>query len=156
MKQVFELKNDQVKQNCIAHIQAIEDKGYQVLISSGSDAKSLKQLGLYWKHMGEISKSNGDLVPDIHLRLKKRHLHPIYMGGQSKLNMEYQNVYKSIVLISKSDLNIDCNKILQEVLSVSKATVKEMGQYIDSYWPEINEQGIYLTDPQTYYDGEMK
>jgi len=149
-KTTYELKNDAIVRNCITHIQSLEvdDKEpFQVLITQGKDLRSIVQNSLYYKHLSEIEK-NG--MGDLHMFLKKKFLHPIYMSGTTALNLNYQINYQALVTVHQAGIDIDFKKMHESLLTIKDATVKQFSEYINKYWVYINSQGCYLTDPETY------
>ena len=152
---VYELKKDTHRSNCISHIAGLpldEDKPHQVVIYSAKDVRSLKQNRLYFKHLGEINKFG---LGNLHMPLKRKFLHPIYMAGSTRANTKYQLNYNALCTIKKAGIDIDFDNLFEALLTTTDATVKQMADYINDYWPYINEQGCYLTDPTTYMmDGE--
>ena len=152
--EVFELKKDSHKTNCIARIAELEvdeDKPYQVEIYTAKDLRTKKQNALYWKHMGEIKKAGSG---DMHMELKRKFLHPIFMASTTKEGSKYQSNYAALCLIKQSGLEIDYDELFGKVLSTKDSTPKQMAEYIEAYWPYINGKGIYLRDPDNYRRGQ--
>jgi len=162
-KKIFILRSLDDHQRCAKFLndQAwSEDEPPQVVFTKGSDLKSIKQNSLYWKHIGEISKQSGENKIDLHRRLKRKHLHPILLAGKSAQSLLYQINYEALMTIHKSQLGkpnaekIDLELLLDKILSIKDATVKQMSEYIDSYWPEQNGLGYQLTDPSEYMEND--
>ena len=152
--EVFELRQDNHKANCLQRIVKLElneEKPYQVVIYTAKEVRNLKQNRLYWKHQGEIAKHG---LGDLHMHLKRKFLHPIYMAGKTKANLKYQTNYKALCLIKQRGIEIDFETLFESLLTTTDATVKQMADYISAYWPYINSQGCYLTDPETYMMGD--
>ena len=151
--EVFELKKDTHKANClhcIVKLELNEEKPYQVIIYTAKEVRNLKQNRLYWKHQGEIKKHG---LGDLHMHLKRKFLHPIYMAGTTKASIKYQSNYRALCLIKQRGFEIS-EDLFEKILTTTDATVKQMAEYITAYWPYINEQGCYLTDPETYMIGD--
>ena len=152
--EIFELRKDTHKANCLQHIVKLpldEEKPHQVVIYTAKDVRNLKQNALYWKHQGEIKKHG---LGDLHMHLKRKFLHPIYMAGTTKANLKYQANYNALCTVKKAGIDIDFETLFEALLTTTDATVKQMAEYIGAYWPYINEQGCYLTDPETYMVGD--
>jgi hypothetical protein len=156
VKKNFQLRNDLDLVECldaIKHIPINDGKPFQVSIVEGQALRSLLQNKLYWKHISEIEAEVFDTKNNIHYGLKRRHLHPIFMAGDTGKNLVYQTNYAAMCLIKESGVNIDFEILHNKMLSTTDCTVKQMSQYIESYWPEQNKRGIQLTDPDTFMGG---
>jgi len=151
---VFTLKHEDHRANCIHHIAQLTpdtEKPFQVIIYSAKDIRSLKQNRLYWKHQGEIEKFG---LGNLHMHLKRKFLHPIYMSGTTKANIKYQLNYRALCTVKQAGVEIDFQALFEALLTTTDATVSQMAEYITRYWPYINEKGCYLTDPDTYMSGD--
>ncbi len=155
-KKIFELRTAQVIDFCTGEIRKLEPaekKPFQVVITQGDDLRSIKQNKLYWKHVAEIAKQSFDGNHSIHYGLKRRHLHPIFMAGDTAKNLVYQTNYAALCKVKEAGVNIDFEILHNKMLSTTDTTVKQMKEFIDSYWIEQNQRGIVLTDPETYIEG---
>ena len=158
MKKNFQLRQDQDLAECLAVIKELpidEGKPYQVSIIEGQKLRSILQNALYWKHVAEIEKQSFDSRYIIHYGLKRKHLHAIFMAGDNAKNLVYQVNYAALCLIKESGVNIDFEIMHNKMLSTTDCTVKEMSQYMESYWVEINQRGIQLTDPNSFMQGDL-
>lgn len=157
-KEVYQIRDTSILAKVVQRLKdlpLLSDKPFQVIITQGDDLRTLLQNNLYWKHIGEISKASGDLRNDVHYGLKRRHLHPLYMADDTAKNIEYQANYAALCTIKESGVNIDFEILHNKILSTTDATPKQMGEYISSYWVEINQRGIYITDPDSFMRGEV-
>jgi len=152
---IFELKKDIHKANCLVYITqnvpVDEEKPHQIIIYTSKEIRSLKQNRLYWKHMGEIEKFG---LGDLHMVLKRKFLHPIYMKSNNKAAVNYQTNFNALCIIKKAQIDIDFDILFESLLTTTIATTKQMAEYINAYWSFINQKGCYLTDPETYMTGE--
>jgi hypothetical protein len=160
--EVFDLKKESHKANCLTRIlelKANDEKPYQVVIYTAKDIRTLKQNRLYWKHMGQIEKAG---LGDLHMHLKRKYLHPIFMAGKTRANIKYQTNYRSLCIIKQSgNYVIDdypdlFHGLLGKVLTTKDASTKQMAEYINAYWVDINGRGVYLSDPSTYMTGDSE
>ena len=157
----FQLVNPGVALNCIEYVKLLptgEDDPYQVQITQGEDLRSLAQNRLYWKHIGEWSKQTGLAIHDevdmqgLHYNVKRMFLHPLYMAESTKKAKEYQGFYETICKASEATgESVEFRRIHNRILSSKDASVKVFRKFIDDYWLSASEQGIYLTDPNTFY-----
>jgi hypothetical protein len=146
-KKVFEINNPIRLSECINFISDlpfVDKSPFQVIITRGADLRSIEQNSLYWKHMNEIEKATGQ---NLHLKLKRKFLHPIYMRGDTEKNIQYQLNFQALCTIKEAGVNVDFEMLHDKILSTTDATVKQFAEYIDAYWPYINSKGIYLTNP---------
>lgn len=167
-REVYQIRNDQVALRVISRIKSLEpddEDPYQVIITKGKDVRSILQNSLYWKHIGEICQETGEDEADCHFRLKKKHLHPIYMRGTTKKNELYKINYNSLLVVHQAGIQeitiagkkvrFDFDTMLAQVLTSTDATVKQFSEYINKYEREATQAGIYLTDPAQYMRGEI-
>lgn len=151
---VFTLKHDEQRANCMHYISQLKpdvDVPFQVIIYSAKEIRSLKQNRLYYKHLGEMEKFG---LGDLHVYLKRKFLHKIYMRGTTKSNVRYQTNFKALCIIKRAGMEIDFNTMFESFLTTTEATTKQMSEYIANYWPFINDKGCFLTDPSTYMNGD--
>jgi len=155
MKKSFNLRSLLDIPECInaIHNLPVSDKNsFHVSIVSGSDLRSLKQNKLYWKHIDEISRQSHDSRHNIHYGLKRKHLHPIFMAGDTAKNLVYQANFQSMCVVKEAGVNIDFEILHNKMLSTTDCTVGQMFEYMESYWIEINQRGIQLTDPDSFME----
>jgi hypothetical protein len=147
-KKVFEINNPIRLSECvnfISDLPFVDKSPFQVIITSGADLRSIEQNSLYWKHINEIEKATGE---NLHLHLRRKFLHPIYMRGDTAKNLIYQHNFTTLSNGKAAGYDLDFASLHDSILSTTDATVKQFAEYIDAYWPYINSKGIYLTNPE--------
>jgi len=165
MTDTYQLRTNEIRQKLIGDILKLEiseEDPFQIMIMRGKDLRSKAQNHLYWKHMAEWSAQTGDEIEDcfqegqwtagLHYSAKRKHLHPIYMAGKTKKNHLYQLNFAEIVKIKQgSGDNLNFKMLHSKILSTTDASVKQMYEYIESYWREATANKLFLTDPNTFY-----
>lgn len=124
----FVLKNDDIKQNCIEQIKAL-DGVYRVSIDVYKKDRSHAQNRLMWMWLGIISNDTGTTPEDLHQILKMR-----FLGTEVISALGYA---------------------FEQPKSTTKLTTREFTNYLDKIEGLAISLNIRLPHPQQLYDEAM-
>lgn len=120
---------------------------WAVEIKEATDDYTARQRALYFKWCGEISAVTGETKNDVHHRLKKTHLCPIYErddpSGYGVMIAAVREVWKGGQRAEASDLFSG----IAHLTSITDASKKQMSEYMDDIWKECINNQIWLTQP---------
>jgi hypothetical protein len=131
------------------------DPVHAVIIHEHKKERTAAQRGLYWLWITQIAGELGELKDDVHRRMKKKHLIPIYMAnplsGMTETVMAVREVYKQGM---KTIANSLANKII-DLVSTNDANVKEFTEYLEQIEKEAIGLGIFLAHPEDIWHEAM-
>lgn len=147
----FRLVNGQIAENCFAAIhQAIADTldtKHNVVVTIGIDddkARSLAQNRLYWLWIGQLEKQTGQ---DLHLYFKRLFLSKIYAKDDGEFAEMAESIARCKGLIDDWQYESLAMGVIKQI-STTKASVKQMSEYLNKIELWAFGQGLTLTIPQ--------
>ena len=144
----FRLVNDEVRDNCVKALfmaQQSSDEVLEVVIQPESRKRSLAQNRLYWMWVTQAADEWGDAKEGVHYDFKRRFLLKIYYRD----SLSFAAMCDSIKALQGLDLQ-HYDMIAKEVVSLvstTKATDKQMGEYLDDIYRFCYAQGLFLLTP---------
>lgn len=144
----FRLVNDEVRDNCVkAMYLAHEDSDevLEVILQPESRKRSLAQNRLYWEWLTQAANEWGDVKEGVHYDFKRRFLLKIYYRDSNS----FAAMCDSIKALQDLDLQ-HYDMIAKEVValvSTTKATDKQMSEYLDDIYRFCYTQGLLLLIP---------
>ena len=144
--ETFYLVNDDIKQNVIDFVQAVDTLSKLKVVISPVKNKTVSQRGLQWQWYKDLSKSGigeSDDEIDIHLRSKYRWALPIYLRDDE--------VFAEIWPVLKEKY-YDDEETMRYMVDHFISTEKEgfaMSEYLNNFHRYWTEKGVELTDPAT-------
>jgi len=145
----FRLTSDEVRDNCIKTMYLAHQDSEEVLevvIQPEQRKRSLAQNRLYWLWMKHIADHVGDVDSGIHYDFKRRFLLKIYYRDSNS----FAAMCDSIKALQDLDLQ-HYDMIAKEVVSLvstTKATDKQMSEYLDDIYRFCYAQGLFLLIPE--------
>lgn len=159
--QCFRLINADIAKNCFNAIhQAVADSlntPHNVVVTIGIDddkARSLAQNRLYWKWINEIEQQTGQTSNDDdennsywHLFFKRLFLSRIYARDDGEFAEMAESIKRCKGLIPNSQYEKMATDVIKQI-STTKASTKQMSEYLNriELWAVAN--GLRLTTPQ--------
>lgn len=129
---MFVLLNDEVKKNCIGHIQNLPERTvWDVQIREHKSKRSLQQNALYWKWLGIIGDVLGWDAEDLHESMKQN-----FIGFDDKVDPV-------------------TGKVFQVPRSSKKLGVKKFSEFMDKVYAFAQSENITLPEP-AYYGFDTK
>jgi len=152
VKTKFILKGEEHRRGAIEVIRSLElDPVHEVVIREAKKDRSASQLGLYWLWVTCIADHTGETKDDVHRRMKKRHLIPIYMddpdSGMTETVLAVRDVHSQGM---KSVAKVLENKII-DLVSTKDASVKQFTAYLEQIEREHIGLGIQLPHPEDWH-----
>lgn len=144
----FRLVSDEVRDNCVkAMYLAHEDSDevLEVVIQPESRKRSLATNRLYWMWLTQAANHWGNSKDDLHIDFKRRFLLKIYYRDDA----QFAVMCDSIKTLQKLDLQ-KYESIAGEVIklvSTTKATDKQMSEYLDDIYRFCYTQDLLLLIP---------
>lgn len=156
IRQTFNLCNQQVLSNCYSfiaeHYQQQDDSKRltaTIELMDKNKARSLAQNRLYWQWVGYLSDKLGDTREELHTRLKWQFLRPIYLRDDRGFAEMMLSVDEYRSQASKSEFAV-LAKGVSSLMSTTKASVKQMSEYMDAIDKFYYAQGYALPKPDDY------
>lgn len=156
IRQTFNLCSQQVLSNCYSFIAEHyqQQEGNLKLMATvelidGDKARSLSQNSLYWQWVGYLSDKLGDTREELHTRLKWQFLRPIYLRDDRGFAEMMLSVDEYRSQASKSEFAV-LAKGVSSLMSTTKASVKQMSEYMDAIDKYYYAQGYALPKPDDY------
>lgn len=144
----FRLVNNEVRDNCVKALfmaqQSSEDT-LEVIIQPENRKRSLATNRLYWLWITQAADEWGDVKDGVHYYFKRRFLLKIYYRDSNS----FAAMCDSIKALQDLDLD-HYDKIAAEVVglvSTTKATDKQMSEYLDDIYRFCYAQGLFLLIP---------
>lgn len=125
----YVLINDEVKKNCIDHIQSL-DGVYRVTVEKYKKNRSNAQSRLYWLWLGIIGNDTGNSPEDLHEIMKLR-----FLGTEKIQSMGYS---------------------IEIARSTTKLSTQEFTDYLDKIDTLMRSIDIILPHPADLYYEAMK
>ena len=149
MKKKIIIKSDELKNRAELIIHHLPlTPVHEVLIREYKTDISSEQRGLYFKWLTERANEFGSTKEDEHRECKRRFLVPIY----ERDDPEYRNMMESLREVEGAAYDVIFNKIV-ELTSITKASVKQMSEYMTDIEKDSAVFGVALTHPEDrYYD----
>lgn len=147
-QQCFRLTDNVVLANCVQYLLATHeqsDKPLIVRISTQDEKRSLAQNRIYWKWCTQAANAWGDDKESVHFDFKRRFLLRIFYRDDS----EYAQMCDALRALEKADIG-RYKAIAPEVIkltSTTKATTKQMTEYLDDIYRFCYVQGLLLETP---------
>ena len=128
---------------------------HEVVIREHKKDRSASQFGLYWIWMSQISGYTGETKDEVHRRMKKKHLIPIYMEdpttGMAETVKAVREVYSQGMKSAAKTLE---DRVI-DLVSTKDANVKQFAAYLEEIEKEAIGQGIYLSHPEDVWHEAM-
>lgn len=149
MKQRIIVSSEELRNRCFEILSTLPlSPVHEVTFREYKKDRSASQFGLYWIWMSQISGYTGETKDDVHRRMKKKHLIPIYMedpeSGMTATVMAVRAVHAQGM---KDHARVLAEKII-DLVSTSDASVKQFTSYLEEIEKECISQGIYLPHPE--------
>ncbi|MBB75610.1 MAG: hypothetical protein CMJ75_13975 [Planctomycetaceae bacterium] len=145
----FRLTSDEVRDNCIKTLfmaQQSSEEVLEVIVQPESRKRSLAQNRLYWLWITQAADEWGDAKEGVHYDFKWRFLLKIYYRD----SRSFAAMCDSIKALQDLDLQ-HYDMIAKEVVSLvstTKATDKQMSEYLDDIYRFCYAQGLFLLIPE--------
>lgn len=144
----FRLTSDEVRDNCIKTMFLAHQDSEEVLevtIKPEIKKRSLATNRLYWLWVTQVANEWGDTKDGVHYDFKRRFLLKIYYRDSNS----FAAMCDSIKALQDLDLQ-HYDMIAAEVVglvSTTKATDKQMSEYLDDIYRFCYTQGLFLLIP---------
>lgn len=144
----FRLVSDEVRDNCVKALfiaQQSSDEILEVIVQPEQRKRSLATNRLYWLWVTQVADEWGDVKDGVHYDFKRRFLLKIYYRDSNS----FAAMCDSIKALQDLDLD-HYDKIAAEVVglvSTTKATDKQMSEYLDDIYRFCYAQGLFLLIP---------
>lgn len=121
-----------------------------VEVMSKDRARSVAQNSLYWKWVTIIGGKDGNTKEQQHTILKRAHLVRIYQRDDLE-------TAETVIALNEAKKHLsqqDYEKLAQGVarlFSTTKASTKQMGEYLHEIYHFYNAQGLWLPQPDDYH-----
>lgn len=145
----FRLTSDEVRDNCVKALLIAQQSSEEVLEVTIQPAKRKRSLAtnrLYWLWITQAANEWGDTKEGVHYDFKRRFLLKIYYRD----SQSFAAMCDSIKALQDLDLQ-HYDMIAKEVVglvSTTKATDKQMGEYLDDIYRFCYAQGLFLLIPE--------
>lgn len=144
----FRLSNDEARDNCAKAV-FIEyersDEVMEVVIQPENRKRSLATNRLYWMWVTQAANEWGDTKEGMHHNFKRRFLLKIYYRDDA----QFAAMCDSIKALETLDLQKyrDISGEVINLTSTTKATDKQMSEYLDDIYRFCYAQGLFLLIP---------
>lgn len=151
MKQTITIKEDRHKKSAIDYILDLPlDQVHQVIIKPFKETLTDRQRRFYWSWVGIMGKEFGYTKDEMHETLKGRFLF--------KIMLEYPDDYPDIKKLVDTVRSLRDKGMVKEadtiaktvapMVSITKAKVPHMGQFLDEIYGLARENNISLPFPE--------
>lgn len=149
MKHKIVITSEELRNRVIEIIKALPlEIVHEIVIQEYKKDRTASQRGLYWIWITQIAGHFGEPKMDVHRRMKKKHLIPIYMAdpdsGMSQTVDAVREVYKQ----GMKELAKTLEGKITDLVSTNDTNVKQFAEYLNQIEAEAIHQGIYLTHPE--------
>ncbi|HCH27003.1 MAG TPA: hypothetical protein DEV38_07480 [Psychrobacter sp.] len=144
----FRLVNDEVRDNCVKALfmaQQSSEEVLEVVIQPESRKRSLATNRLYWMWVTQAANEWGDTKDGVHHNFKRRFLLKIYYRDDTQFAAMCDSIKALETLDSQKYRDISGEVI--NLTSTTKATDKQMGEYLDDIYRFCYAQGLFLLIP---------
>lgn len=128
---------------------------HEIVIQEKKKDRSASQFGLYWIWMSQISSYTGETKDEVHRRMKRTHLIPIYMedsnSGMTETVMAVRAIHAKGM---KGHAKVLTEKII-DLVSTNDASVKQFTSYLEEIEKECIGHGINLSHPEDIWHEAM-
>lgn len=145
----FRLVSDDARDNCIKALfmaQQSSEEVLEVIVQPEKRKRSLATNRLYWLWITQVANEWGDTKEGVHYDFKRRFLLKIYYRD----SQSFAEMCDAIKALKDLDLR-NYDKIAKEVVglvSTTKATDKQMSEYLDDIYRFCYAQGLFLLIPE--------
>lgn len=112
-------------------------------------ARSVAQNSLYWKWVTIIGGKDGNTKEQQHTILKRAHLVRIYQRDDLE-------TAETVLVLNEAKKHLSAQEYerlaqgVARLFSTTKASTKQMGEYLDEIYHFYNAQGLFLPQPSDY------
>lgn len=147
MKTTLTIKTPEIAARAQAIIANLPlDPVHEIIIREAKKDISAEQRGLYFKWMGIIGEEIGQTKDEMHFQSKDRHLVPIFCRD----DIEYAEMWSSMVAVREAGMVKEADILMHGIVketSITKASVKQMAEYMNEVEREAAGLGIRLPHP---------
>lgn len=121
-----------------------------VEVISKERARSVAQNSLYWKWVTIIAGKDGNTKEQQHTILKRAHLVRIYQRDDLE-------TAETVIALNEAKKHLSVQEYEQlaqgvaRLFSTTKASTKQMGEYLNEIYHFYNAQGLWLPQPDDYH-----
>lgn len=156
MKTTIRIISEETRRRAVTIIAALPADGSQeIVVREYKDKRSEAQRGLYWIWITHIAGETGEPKIDVHRRMKKTHLIPIYMAdpdsGMAETVATIREVHAQGM---KKQAKLLADKVV-DLVSTNDADVKQFTEYLNEIERESISRGIYLVHPEDIWREAM-
>lgn len=156
MKTKLILSSPELKARAHALIDSVPmDVVHELIVREHHKDRSSAQNNLYWVWNSQISGYTGESKDEVHRRLKKKHLIPIYMEDPDSGMAETVMAVRAVHAQGMKDTAKVLEEKIVDLVSTTDATVKQFTEYLEEIEKEATSQGIYLSHPEDIWHEAM-
>ena len=125
--------------------------GWVVEVKQPKDIRSSAQNRLVWVWNTFIAGETGETKEEVHERMKRRFLVPIF----TRDDPAYAEMIAAVNEVHRNGLMAQAKLLSNEIVrltSTSRASVKQMTEYLTDMEHGCNGDGIYLPHTEDYHD----
>ncbi len=149
MKTKIILISEQHRQRVLEIVRALPlDVVHSVDIKEHKKDRSAAQNGLYFLWMGIVSGYTGESKEEVHCRMKKNHLIPIYCADPDNETAITMATIREAATLGAVGQAKKMEAYVIKKVSITEATVKQFAEYLNEIEKECISQGIYLPHPE--------
>ena len=158
IRKVFRVISLDVFTNLCAYVMSMyqahkENKEVEIIVTveviNKDRARSVAQNSLYWKWVTIIGGKDGNTKEQQHTRLKRAHFVRIYQRDDLE-------AAETVLVLNEAKKHLSAQEYerlaqgVARLFSTTKATTKQMGEYLDEIYHFYNAQGLWLPQPDDY------
>lgn len=158
IRKVFRVISLDVFTNLCAYVMSMyqahkENKEVEIIVTveviNKDRARSVAQNSLYWKWVTIIGGKDGNTKEQQHTILKRAHLVRIYQRDDLE-------AAETVLVLNEAKKHLSAQEYerlaqgVARLFSTTKATTKQMGEYLDEIYHFYNAQGLWLPQPDDY------
>ena len=158
IRKVFRVISLDVFTNLCAYVMSMyqahkENKEVEIIVTveviNKDRARSVAQNSLYWKWVTIIGGKDGNTKEQQHTILKRAHFVRIYQRDDLE-------AAETVLVLNEAKKHLSAQEYerlaqgVARLFSTTKATTKQMGEYLDEIYHFYNAQGLWLPQPDDY------